>query len=59
MGDKTYVRSISAEIRWLRRNQEAAFVHDLGTRFRSFDAAVGLTNQVQRRRPRGGAGARR
>ena len=45
VGRATYLRSISAETGGCARNQEAAFVYDLGTRFRSFDAVVGLSNQ--------------
>lgn len=45
IGTTTYLRSISAQTGGCARNQEAAFVYDLGTRFRSFDAVVGLTNQ--------------
>jgi NPCBM/NEW2 domain len=45
MGKKSYLRSISAETGGCARNQQAAFVYDLGARFRSFDAVVGLTNQ--------------
>ena len=45
VGGETYLRGISAETGGCARNQEAAFVYDLGTRFRSFEAVVGLTNQ--------------
>jgi len=45
IGKSTYLRSISAETGGCARNQEAAFVYDLGTSFQSFDAVVGLTNQ--------------
>jgi hypothetical protein len=41
----TYLHSISAQTGGCARNQEAAFVYNLGTHFRAFDAVVGLSDQ--------------
>lgn len=41
----TYLHTISAQTGGCARNQEAEFVYNLGTHFRSFDAVVGLSDQ--------------
>jgi NPCBM/NEW2 domain len=41
----TYLHSISAQTGGCARNQKAAFVYNLGTHFRAFDAVVGLSDQ--------------
>jgi hypothetical protein len=41
----TFLHSISAQTGGCARNQEAKFVYNLGTHFRTFDAVVGLSDQ--------------
>jgi len=41
----TFLHSISAQTGGCARNQEAEFVYNLGTHFRSFEAVVGLSDQ--------------